>query len=334
MLKRFLIAITFVVVSALAWYFQSMQPVVRFDVAPVDFEIKPNTGLSAITDSLSAAKLIRSRTAFKITVVRLGLTEKMQAGFFKLSPNMTASEIALALTHASVRQVRVTIQEGLRSEEINLILNKAFQNVLDKKYDSKEFEVFTKNREGYLFPDTYDFSLTANAQTISERLFARFDEVSKSLGLNITSSITDSKSDRLVTIASLLEREAANASEMPLVAGVIVKRLENDWPLQIDATVQYALASKNCKKIDCAWWSNNLTSENIKFPSPFNTYLNKGLPPTPISNPGKDALAAAANPQASSAWFYLHDLDGKIHFADSIEGHNKNICLYLKKDCK
>jgi UPF0755 protein len=121
---------------------------------------------------------------------------------------------------------------------------------------------------------------------------------------------------------------------MPLVAGVIVKRLENDWPLQIDATVQYALASKNCKKIDCAWWSNNLTSENIKFPSPFNTYLNKGLPPTPISNPGKDALAAAANPQASSAWFYLHDLDGKIHFADSIEGHNKNICLYLKKDCK
>jgi len=328
MLKRFLLVFTIIIVSIFAWYFQSIQPVAHFDVTSVDFEIKPNSGLSDITNSLSAAKLIRSRTAFKITVVRLGITDKMQAGYFKLSPNMNATEIARALTHASVRQVRVTLQEGLRKEEINFILDKAFRDVPGKKFNSADFAALAKGKEGRLFPDTYDFALSATAEDVINKLLNRFDEVTSAL------NIPSSKINEIIIIASLLEREAANAGEMPLVAGVILKRLQNDWPLQIDATVQYALASKNCPKIDCVWWANNLTSTNIKFVSPYNTYLNKGLPPTPISSPGKDAISAAASPQESTAWFYLHDLNGKIHFADTIENHNQNICKYLKKDCQ
>jgi UPF0755 protein len=114
----------------------------------------------------------------------------------------------------------------------------------------------------------------------------------------------------------------------------MVKRLENGWPLQIDATVQYAVASRTCKNINCQWWPKSLTSADINYASPYNTYVNKGLPIAPIANPGRDALSAAANPAPTSAWFYLHDLQGKIHFADTIEQHNQNICTYLKKDCK
>lgn len=327
MLKRFLAAITFLAVFLFAWYFQAIQPVANFDVPARDFEVKAGSGLDAVSTYLSQEKLIRSRTAFKITVVKLGLTNKIQAGFFKLSPNMNAGEIAEALTKAYVRQVRVTIPEGLRSEEINFILEKAFKNIPDKKYSSVEFTSLSKNKEGRLFPDTYDFALAATTSDVVNKLSNRFDDVINSLKIPAT------QLNNVVILASLLEREAANSTEMPLVAGVIAKRLENGWPLQIDATVQYALTSKSCKKIECNWWPKDLSSADIRFASPYNTYQNKGLPPTAISNPGKEALSAAADPVQTSAWFYLHDLNGKIHFADTIEQHNQNICTYLKKDC-
>ena len=120
---------------------------------------------------------------------------------------------------------------------------------------------------------------------------------------------------------------------MPEVAGVIENRLQASWPLQIDATVQYALSTARCKKTDCDWWPKSLSKTDLQYKSLYNTYLNQGLPPKPISNPGKDALAAAANPKTTSAWFYLHDSDGQIHFANTIEQHNQNVCTYLHKDC-
>lgn len=328
MLKRLSLAFLFLGLIAFGWYFQSIQPVARFDVPTVDYEVKPGTKIDQIIESLSAAKLIRSRAAFKVTVFRLGVASKIQAGFFKLSPSMSAAEIAEALTRAFSRQVRVTIPEGLRKEEINYLFEKAFSNIPDKKYSSVEFANLTKDKEGHLFPDTYDFTPAATAADVVGRLTGRFDDVVTSL--NLPANLLP----KVLTLASLLEREAANSSEMPLVAGVIAKRLDSSWPLQIDATIQYALGPKKCKQINCDWWKQNLTTADIKSDSPYNTYLNKGLPPTPISNPGKDALVAAANPKASSAWFYLHDPKGQIHYADTIEQHNQNICLYLKKDCK
>ncbi len=328
MFKRFLIALIFLAVITFAWYFESIQPVAHFAVPATDFEIKPGSRIDQISSDLSAAKLIRSRTAFKITVFRLGIASKIQAGFFKLSPNMNEIDIAQALIHASSRQVRVTIPEGLRSEEINFIFEKTFRDIKGNKYNPADFANLTKNKEGYLFPDTYDFSPEASASDVVRRLTGRFDEIVSPL--NIPSNLLP----RVLTLASLLEREAANSSEMPLVAGVITKRLDAGWPLQIDATIQYALGKKRCKQIDCDWWKQGLTPADIKLNSPYNTYLNTGLPPTPIANPGKDAILAAANPQETSAWFYLHDLKGAIHFADTIEEHNQNICLYLKKDCR
>lgn len=333
MFKRLFTAVSIFSVLFFAWYFQSIQPVTRLDVPTIDFEIKSGDRTDKIANDLSSARLIRSRVAFKLTVIRLGVANRIQAGYFKLSPSMSTTEVAEALTKAYAKQIRVTIPEGLRSEEINLIIDKAFKDVPDKKFNSKEFEVYTKSREGYLFPDTYDFPLTATAQYISEKLFSRFDEVAKSLGLDIQASLTNPASERLVIIASLLEREAANSDEMPLVAGVIMNRLNINMALQIDATVQYALGSTRCKQLECDWWKQNLTREDISFKSPFNTYANPGLPPSPISNPGKDALSAAANPAKTSAFYYIHDSSGKIHFADTLDQHNQNVCTYLKKDC-
>lgn len=327
MLKRLFFASSFILVAVLGWYFFSIQPVAHFEVPLVDFEIKSGSSIDSISNSLSEAKLIRSRTAFKITVVRLGIANKIQAGFFKISPNMNATEIAEALTHAFARQVRVTIPEGLRKEEINLVLEKAFTDFKDNNYNSAEFSRLSQSLEGKLFPDTYDFSPEATAQDVINRLTSRFDSVMTEL------RVPPADTARVLILASLLEREAGKSDEMPLIAGVIQKRLENGWPLQIDATVQYFLATKTCKKNDCDWWKNALSISDLQQTSPYNTYLNKGLPPTPICSPGRDAIAAAASPKSTSAWFYLHDLNGQIHFADTVEQHNQNVCLYLKKDC-
>lgn len=328
MIKRFFYAVLILVFVIIGWYAQALRPVTNQESPLVEFEVKTGQDIDKIGENLSQLKLIRSRTAFKITVVRLGISSKIQAGFFRLSPNMDITEIAQKLTKAMSKQVRVTIQEGVRVQEIASIIDKSFkEKSSESNFNTDEFVTKTKSIEGQLFPDTYDFDPKANTDTVINRLKDRHAQVVEEL------KIPTEKLHKTIIIASLLEREAANSDEMPEVAGVLENRLKAGWPLQIDATVQYAISTIRCKKLDCDWWPNNLTRADIDTKSPFNTYLNQGLPPSPISNPGKDSLSAALNPSSNNYWFYLHDNQGKIHFAQTIEEHNQNVCVYLKKDC-
>jgi len=257
----------------------------------------------------------------------MGISSKVQAGFFRLSPNMSITDIAKSLIHASIKSVRVTIPEGLRRQEIALILENALKNVEGKIFSSTEFISKTQEKEGMLFPDTYDLDPRSTTESLINRFENRYKEILSEV------KIKESDQNRITTLASLLEREAATATEMPEIAGVIENRLNAKWPLQIDATVQYALSTLRCKNIDCDWWPKTLTKLDLQIKSPYNTYLNQGLPPKPISSPGKAALMSAASPKKTTAWFYLHDLKGQIHFAKTVEEHNNNVCTYLQKDC-
>lgn len=327
MLKRLFTAFTFFFIVFFGWFFQATRPVTYKQTSPVEFEIKSGWSIDRIGQELSTAKLIRSRTAFKITVIARGISSRVQAGFFRLSPNMTITEIANNLTHASTKTIRVTIPEGLRRQEIALIFESAFKNAEGKTFTTTEFISKTADKEGRLFPDTYDFDPKATTSAIISRLEKRY------LDILVEAKVSEANINKVTILASLLEREAASSAEMPEVAGVIENRINAAWPLQIDATVQYALSTIRCRKLDCDWWPKSLTRADLQISSPYNTYLHQGLPPKPISNPGKAALLAAASPKKTSAWFYLHDLKGNIHFADTIEEHNQNVCTYLQKDC-
>lgn len=329
MLKRFLVVVVFLVLFVVGWYFQALRPVTSHAEPTVEFEVSAGQGIDKIGENLSAKKLIRSRTAFKITVIRLGISSKIQAGFFQISPNMNIIEIAQRLTKAQTKQTRVTIQEGLRNQEIAQIIDKAIKSgSTEIQFSPNDFVTKTKNLEGQLFPDTYDFGPKDNTDTIIKRLNDKYLEVVKEL------NISSDKQKTVTVFASLLEREAANSQEMPDVAGVLQNRLDESWPLQVDATVQYAMSSSRCKKLDCDWWPQNITINDLKIKSAFNTYANQGLPPAPISNPGRDSLKAASSPNKNNYWFYLHDEKGVIHFSKTIEEHNRNVCVYLKKDCQ
>ncbi len=304
------------------------RPVNSSDTSRKEFVIAPGETLDQIATDLSKAGLIRSRTVFKITVFIKNLSTKIQAGYFSLSASQETSEIAQNLTKASARQVWVTIPEGLRREEVaNLVLDKLVASKMPHHFDPEEFISLTTKLEGYLFPDTYALAPNVTTRDVVEKLKARFVEISTPLNIGPT------ELNRVTTLASLIEREAGNDAERPPIAAILNKRVKNNWALQVDATVQYAIASSRCRIRICDWWPKSLVRQDFQIASPYNTYKYQGLPPGPIGNPGKASLEAAKNPKDTQYWFYLHDPEGQIHYAITVEEHNQNVCTYLKKDC-
>ena len=133
---------------------------------------------------------------------------------------------------------------------------------------------------------------------------------------------------QVLILASLVEREARQSSTREKVAGIILKRYLADWPLQIDATVQYVLGYQPNEK---SWWKKELSEEDLKIDSPFNTYINKGLPPDPICNPSLSSIKAVINADENTPyWYYLTDNQGVMHYAITLEEHQNNINKYLQ----
>ena len=288
----------------------------------IEFITLKGESLDQITSNLKKQKLVRSSSAAKLVILSKGISKDIQAGYFYLSPANSLSEIVSSLTEASSKQVWVTIPEGLRREEIALIIESSFPNI-----NAQDFILATNGLEGHLFPETYALNPGSSVQTVVKKLTDQFNQVVEDL------SIPAADLNSTLTLASLLEREASNPEEMLEIAGILKKRLKADWPLQIDATVQFALASQTCSSLDCNYWKKALTKNDLQVLSLYNTYKHTGLPPGPIASPGKEAIKASFQATSSEYWFYLHDLSGQAHYSKTIEEHNQNICTYLKKDC-
>lgn len=235
--------------------------------------------------------------------------------------NLTHVEFYYALANPTVSYVKVN--EGLRKEQIAQMLAKRFN------WKSKDILAFvgdaanaTTSDEGKYFPDVYVVNKNATGAELRDVMLSRFDEKTKDIKDKIGKGKTNF--DTALKIASIIQREAAGKKDMNLISGIIWNRLFAGMPLQIDATLQYVKGSKSD-----GWWTEvDSADKNLK--SPYNTYLNKGLPPTPISNPGTAAIAAALAPQKTSCLFYLHE-NGEIHCSKTYAGHKDNIAAYLTR---
>lgn len=281
------------------------------------FTIPQGQPIDTIAKRLQDAGLIRSRYAFKLLVLGRNMSQKIQAGSFRLKPSMSLSVLTDQLTHGSL-DIWVTLLEGWRREEMAQALVAEFTT--DSSFDLTEFLRLTAGQEGYLFPDTYLLPRDASAAAVAKILT---DTFAKKVDFSTNQSGLTQK--QVVILASLVEREVRTDADRALVAGILIKRLDNDWPLQVDATVQYITGRSG------DWWPQDLTKADIALKSPYNTYQHPGLPPAPIANPGLASIAAVLNPKASDSWFYLSDLEGRIHYAATIEEHNANIARYLTK---
>lgn len=287
----------------------------------VTFVVPRGQAVSTIASRLQEEQLIRSALVFRLVVKQHQLEDKLQAGSFQLSSIMTPLQIAEALTQGT-NDLWVTIPEGWRREEIAQALA---DNQELTAFDQLEFLQLTKDKEGQLFPDTYLFARESTAQTIANALQTAFKaKVTTVFEKEIAQS--QLSLNQILTLASIVEREARGAEEMREVAGILYNRLEIGMALQTDATLQYIKGYNSQKE---SWWAPPLAADK-KLESPFNTYLHSGLPPFPICNPGLNAIKAVLNPLKTDDFYYLHDTKGELHSAVNLEAHNANIIKYLR----
>lgn len=313
----FLIVLLILIVGGmLAWWITNTAPADPFDKTIQSFTVKQGDGIREIANNLKAEGLIKDPVAFFLLVKQQGRDGRIQAGDFQLSPAMSSEDIAKAL-EVGTFDTRITIPEGKRADEI--------ADMLEAHYPAfqESWRERLREKEGYLFPDTYSFSKDAGIDEIVTVMTDNFEQ--KYAAIPHTNKSSLSKQE-LVTIASLVEREARFPEDRPLVASVIFNRLDIDMGLQIDATVQYALGYQPTEK---TWWKRNLTLQDLDIQSPYNTYENTGLPPTPIANPGIEALTAVLEAPETNYIYYITDPQtGKNVYAQSLEGHHANIKKY------
>ena len=335
-MKKILISLALIILlvtGGLIWWYEGVKPASN-DKIQKDFLIIKGSSATQIANKLYKESLIKNPLAFKLYVQLTNKQGKIQAGEYNITPSFSLFKIVEELIKGP-REVWITIPEGLRREEIA----EKFAQVLGSKVPEtfiQEFLSATKKDEGFLFPDTYLFPKVASPSAVVKKMRATFDKkVDSKMQDDILAS--GHTLNQVITMASIVERETRGKEERAVVAGILYKRLKASWPLQADATVQYAIANVKClpaqagqmSNVKCEWWLP-LTIDERDTSSPYDTYRNRGLPPTPIANPGLSSIKAAIYPEDSLYWFYLHDASGQIHYAKTIEEHNQNIKKYMK----
>ena len=320
-----------VVAAGWFWWRWMLSPVASSGTGQdVRFVVPRGQAAEEIGRRLEEAGVIRSSLGFKLFLALTGRTLSIQAGEYKLSSMVGMSEIADQLLKGP-EDVWVTIPEGWRKEQVALRLVSSLGLVGEGK---QEFlaEFFVAAEEGYLFPDTYLVPKEASAVKVIAIMKQNFERKMSQEALLEKMQAEGRSLREIVTMAALIERETRAEAERPVVAGILWKRLKAGWPFQADAALQYVKASSTCAgRIElCPDWWPQIEASDKELVSPYNTYLNLGLPSGPIANPGLSSLRAAVFPEESEYWFYLHDSVGKIYYGRTIEEHGANINKYLK----
>jgi len=299
---------------------------------PQNIEITEGEGVEDIGQKLEDAQLVKSKYYFDFYIWKTGSRGKIKAGKYELKGTMTIPEIVQVLSLGEIisNQVKVTFPEGTSAGGMAEILTqKGFDGdtfLADIRSGSEIAANYAflkdvpknSNLEGFLFPDTYIFFKDAKPEEIADRMLQNFDEkMTPKMREDIQNggkNIFD-----VVTMASILEKEVRTADDMKIASGIFWDRIGVGMPLQSCATVAYVLGKEK----------KQYSVEDTKTPSPYNTYLNKGLPPGPIDNPGMNSILAAIYPTKTDYNYFLSDpTTGKTIFSRTLEEHAANKAKY------
>lgn len=299
------------------WWSNQLKPISSGEVNSQSFVVKQGTVASQIAQQLVQQGLARSALVIKVYLKANALEQSIRPGNYKISPSQSLPQIIENLV-SGPDDLWITLVEGWRREQIAASLSRTLSGN-DSEFSPTDFLSQTSSLEGQLFPDSYLIPGYASTSAVIEILTGNF---SRKSGLSLP------RDNETLIVASLVEREAKADPDRSIIAGIMWKRLEAGWPLQIDATAQFASDSVRCAgdPLNCRYW---IPEVDTKIPSAFNTYLHPGLPPGPICNPGQAAISAAADPQNSPYWFYLTDPQGVTHYSVTLQEHNSNIDKYL-----
>jgi UPF0755 protein len=296
---------------------QPMHP----ETTDITYIIESGDSLDRILAGMAQLGLINDSRTFRAYLIYSGIDTNIQAGEYQFSTGMTGLEIARLLGYAPMAKTTLSVLAGWRMEEIGESFSQIGIILIKEEFIDA---VRSNQKEGYLFPGNYSVERDIQAEQLVDILFTNFIT-------QITPEIESQYDDQglslheAVILASIIEREAILEEEMPLIASVFLNRLRDNMNLAADPTVQYAIGFNTDQ---ASWWTNPLSLEDLKIPSPFNTYENPGLPPGPICNPGKMALEAVANPAKTSFYFFRAACDGSgsHKFAETFAEHLENAC--------
>jgi len=313
-----LASLTFFVSSV---YFSFLAPVDPRSKDSVTFVVPQNVNNFNLTDSLYNQQLIKNKKGFEFTKRNFFKNEEIKGGGYILNKSMNTWQILQKIT-GKQDLMWVNVYFCPRKEQVGEILAKTLGWDNEKLNNWNGLNKGTEYFEGVYYPDTYLIPVNESVEQVTTRFINRFNEKfapleNEFLGKNI-------KWTTGLKIASLIAREAAGKEDAKLISGVIWNRLDQNMRLQIDATMQYTLGKNENEN----WWGS-ISLEEKQSDSPYNSYKNKGLPPTPICSPNIDFIEAALNPEETDCLFYLHDSNRQIHCAVNYEEHKENIKKYL-----
>ena len=319
-------AVRFILISSFLWYSVCLFSSPGDGTVICDVSFPPGSGIRKLASDLKAGGVIRSSWHFILMTRLRGEAHHLKAGDYRISDAMTPDAILRKIVSGEVDYRKFTLPEGYSIyQAAELLEQKGYfkrETFLEKCRDKVLLARLGLNEtsvEGYLYPATYNLSRGSGEEQLIEQMVGQFSKAYASIKEVSQGGRQYSRHD-IVTLASILEKEAVSADEKPLISSVFHNRLRIGMPLQSDPTAVYGVRA----------FSGKVSKEDIQRNSPYNTYLNRGLPPGPIGNPGIDAVTAALNPVKSDYLYFVARQDGTHQFSRNLTDHNRAVARYLK----
>lgn len=314
-----------VVITISFFGYQLFKKPVSDDGPEILFDVYPGATLNQISNSLQEKKLIRNAKSFSLYVKAKGQANKLKVGEYALRSSMTPDEIVSMIIAGKTVKRNFTVTEGQNIYDIAESIERQgigtkeefFKLVNDKLFIKSLLGEELTSLEGFLFPETYKVGKFDGVKVVVTQMVTMFLKTWKELEPEL--SKTNWSRKQVVTFASIVEKETGAKFERPLVSSVFHNRLARKMRLQTDPTILYGMAVKT------GVFPKNITKNDLLTPTPYNTYTISGLPPGPISNPGKDALLATLNPAPTNYLFFVSKNDGTHVFSENLQQHNKAV---------
>lgn len=303
------------------------EPVARSDT-PALFEIRRGESLRLIAERMRHSGIVRSAWRFRMAVYLGRAHRRVHAGVYEIRPGTTTGAVVAMFRDGKVHHFSITLVEGWTLQQVLKALREHPElrqtlplTALDPQI-AAAIDTDLQHPEGWIFPDTYYFVRNSSDIDLLRRAFRRMQQVVAEEWQNRAPDIPAKTPYEALILASIVEKETAVAAERSRIAGVFSRRLSIGMPLQTDPTIIYGLGDR---------YTGDLRIGDLRTDTPYNTYLRRGLPPTPIANPGRAAIRSALHPAAGDALYFVARGDGTHQFSATLAEHNRAVQQYQKR---
>lgn len=294
---------------------------------PVIIEIEKGDSINRIAEKLAAQKLAIKPIWFKVIAFQKDSAKILKTGEYELTPGLTLPAIIDLFAQGKTKQYAITFPEGWNFKEIlqeirnnpnleHTLINNTTEHVME------QLGMDTRLPEGLFFPDTYFFEKHMSDVSLLKRAYDKMQSVLHEEWRNKAEGLPFKTPYEALILASIIEKETGTQAERPLIAGVFIRRLIHNMPLQTDPTVIYGMGDQ---------YKGNISSNDLKAATPYNTYILKGLPPTPIAMPGRHSINSVLHPDNSSSLYFVAKGDGTHVFSSTLKEHNQAVNLFQRQ---